>query len=189
MARRLLVAGLAAGTLLAFGATGALGSNGNPHAVKAYVGYADTLRPPAFTPTPWMGDTGVTFVGTAAPWDAGAIMLANPSHNPLTVDDVSVAIGTSTFDLWGPYPIVIPGKARLILTQTAFYNFDTSDVAPGTCDTPSTIIPIVDVTVGARSTLTRTYLDSGQVLNTGGIDPAVCGGLEGHAWQRVTPTE
>jgi hypothetical protein len=60
-------------------------SQGDPHAVKVSVGYADTLRAPAFTPSPWAGDPGVTFIGTGAPWGAGALKLENPSANALTV--------------------------------------------------------------------------------------------------------
>ena len=51
--------------------------------VKVSVGYADTLRSPAFTPTPWLGTAGVIFIGSSAPWDAGAILLDNPSANAL----------------------------------------------------------------------------------------------------------
>jgi hypothetical protein len=152
----------------------------------AYVGYADTLRAPPFVPSPWAGDPGVTFVGTDAPWDAGAVRLDNPSKNPLTVDDVSVEIGAVSIDLWGPYPIIVPGKSRLILTQTDFFNFDTSDVVAGPCDSPSTVIPVVHVTVGSHMR-TKSFRDVGQVLITAGIDPAVCTGAnEGHAWQRIT---
>ncbi len=195
MRSRLLVVGVLAGAIAAVvpfvATTAAVGSNGDPHAVKAYVGYADTLRAPPFTPSPWMGDPRVTFRGTGPDWDAGAIMLRNPSHNPLTVDDVNVEIGVTTYDLWAPYPIVVPGKGTLILTQTAFFDFDTSDV-PGNdvtvpCDTPSTDIPAVHVTVGARHPKTKTFFDNTQVLNTGGVDPVTCtpGANEGHAWKRV----
>jgi len=142
-------------------------SQGDPHAVKVSVGYADTLRAPAFTPSPWAGDSGVTFIGTGAPWDAGVLKLDNPSTNALTVDDVSVVLGPFTFDLWGPYPITVPGKSTLILTQTAFYNFDTSDVVAGPCDAPSSVIPVINVTVGARNQETKTFEDTGQVLDTG----------------------
>jgi len=178
-----LVLGVMASLALA---SSAAASKGDPHAVKAYVGYADTLRAPGFVPSPWAGDPGVTFVGTVAPWDAGAVRLDNPSRNPLTVDDVSVQFGAVSIDLWGPYPIIVPGKSRLILTQTDFYNFDTSDVVAGPCDSPSNVIPVVHVTVG-RHMRTKSFRDVGQVLITGGIDPAVCTGAdEGHAWQRIT---
>jgi hypothetical protein len=177
--------------LAVFGAASAAGSHGDPHAVKLSVGYADTLRAPEFTPTPWQGDPGVTFIGTGAPWDAGALKIDNPSANMLTVDDVSVEVGSSTFDLWGPYPITVAGKSTLILTQTDFFNFDTSDPAAGPCDAPSNVVPVIHVTVGAQHHETQTFYDTGQVLDTGGIDPATCTGAnEGHAWtQLAEPAE
>jgi hypothetical protein len=171
-------------------ATSAMGSNGDPHAVKAYAGYADNVHTvPGFLPSPWAGDPGVTFRGSATPWDAGAIRLDNPSKNPLTVADVSVTIGATVYDLWGPYPIVVPGKSTLILTQTVQFDFDTSeDPSQGTCAAPSSVIPVIHVTVGARKPKTKTFKDVHQVLNTGGRDPILCPGItnEGIQWHRVT---
>ncbi len=82
---RLIVAAIIGGSI-GWGAAPAF-AQADPHAVKVSVGYADTLRSPAFTPTPWQGTPGVIFIGSGPPWDAGAIMLNNPSANALTVDD------------------------------------------------------------------------------------------------------
>jgi hypothetical protein len=64
----------------------------------------------------------------------------NPSAQPLTIDDVTVEVGSAAYDLWGPYPIVVPGKGNVILTQTEEFNFDTSEAGgEATCE-PSGII-------------------------------------------------
>ena len=161
--------------------------------VKVSVGYADTLRNPAFTPTPWLGTAGVIFIGSSAPWDAGAILLDNPSANALTVDDVKVELGApfGTFDIWGPYPIVIPGKGSAVLTQTTQFNFDTSDMSTGICSAPSSFKPVVRVTVGVstmvcKQNCTTSFIDADQVLITGGLDVAACTGAdEGQPFQEI----
>jgi hypothetical protein len=158
----------------------------NVHSMKVYVGYADGIRGDSTVPSPWDGDPGVIFVGGGTNFDAGAIRIVNPSAQPLTVGDVWVQIGAFQYDLWGPYPIVVPGKGSAILTQTTQYDFDTSE--PGGVDTcePTGVVPVIHITVGSRHAKTRTFLDKGQVLNTGGIDPASCTGAnEGIPWTRV----
>jgi hypothetical protein len=184
--KKQIAAFLAVGLLLGSGVAFA----GDPHAVKVSVGYADTLRSPVFTPSPWLGSPGVSlFIGTAFSWDAGAIKLDNPSAQPLTVDSVTVDIGTATgINPWlGFLPIVIPGKGTAILTQTTFFNFDTSDVLAGSCTSPNSLVPVVHVTVGAGNPLTKDFVDEDQVLNTGGRDLSVCppGTNEGHDWEAV----
>ena len=180
----LLLGGTLAALVLAPGTPAAAASN--VHAMKVYVGYADGLRGDPTVPAPWEGDPGVVFVGGGTTFDAGAIRIVNPSAQPLTIDDVSVDIGDNHYDLWGPYPIVVPGKGSAILTQMEQFDFDTSEAGPeGTCD-PTGEIPVIHIVVGSRHTKTRTFLDEDQVLNTGGIDPARCFDQnEGHPWSRV----
>ena len=102
-----------------------------------------------------------------------------------TIDDVSVDVGSAHYDLWGPYPIVVGGKSSQILTQTAEFDFDTSEPSVTTCD-PTGEIPLVHIVVGSRNPKTRTFTDSGQVLNTGGVDPGSCTlASEGHDWVRL----
>jgi hypothetical protein len=182
--RSLLLGGMLATLVLTPGSPA--GAASNVHSMKVFVGYADGLRGSPTVPSPWDGDAGVTFVGDGVQFDAGAIRIVNPSAQPLTIGGVTVDIGAVQYDLWGPYPIVIPGKGSAILTQTEEFNFDTSE--PGgveTCD-PTGDIPVIHIVVGSRHAKTRTFLDKGQVLNTGGIDPAACTlANEGQGWVRI----
>ena len=144
------------------------------------VGYADGLRGAGFFPNPWNGDAGVTFVGTpgASP-DAGAIRIINNSATPLTINDVSATVGANTFDLWGSN--VLGAGDSLILTQTAYYNFDTSDFSNTGCGTSDGVIPTVTVTENGTPTI---FNDTGEVLNTNGYDFA-CVGNESFQWRTI----
>jgi hypothetical protein len=185
------------------------------HRLKVSVAYADNFHSGPTLPSPWMGSPGVTnFVGTdGSPgneWEAGAIMLTNPSSSPLTVDSVVVDIGGDFFgtgvgtanclpagntpcDPWNinsAAPLVIPAKGIAILTNTVGginSNFDSSDVgSQGTCGSPSRIKPRIHVTVGTTNQVTSNFIDDHQVLNTGGVDPIACGATtEGLPWTEV----
>ena len=181
--RSLFACGMLSALVLVPGSPATAASN--VHAMKVFVGYADGIRGDSTVPSPWDGDEGVRFIGGGDAFDAGAIRIVNPSRRPLTINDVSVEIGSATYDLWGPYPIVVAGKSSLVLTQTVQYDFDTSEAAIATCE-PSGDIPLVDIVVGSRNPKTRTFTDTGQVLNTGGVDPGACSGAnEGHDWVRI----
>jgi hypothetical protein len=185
--KSLLLGGALAALTLVPGSPVQAAPNGhsNVHAMKVSVGYADGLRGDPTVPSPWDGDPGVLFVGGGIQFDAGAIRIVNPSAQPLTIDDVWVAIGAQQYDLWGPYPIVVPGKGSAILTQTEEFNFDTSEPGFTTCE-PTGDVPAIHITVGSRHPKTRTFLDTGQVLNTGGIDTAFCNNVnEGQPWVRI----
>jgi hypothetical protein len=173
--------------------TGHSNGHSNVHAMKVYVAYADGIRGDPTIPSPWDGDEGVVFIGAGVGdpgrFDAGAIRIVNPSSQQLTLDDVWVAIGSAQYDLWGPYPVVVPGKGSAILTQTdpLNFNFDTSEPGVVSCE-PTGVIPVVHITVGSRHPKTRTFVDTDQVLNTGGVDVGAgeCGGAnEGLPWVRV----
>lgn len=146
------------------------------------VGYADGLRGAGFFPSPWFGDPNVVFVGTppssGAP-DAGAIMITNTSGSSITVNDISVNIGGNIFDLWGSNTL-LAGQS-LIVTQTSFYNFDSSDFSGSSCGVNNGVLPTVTATVDGVAT---TFTDSGQVLNTSGYDFA-CQGNESFAWRPI----
>jgi hypothetical protein len=139
------------------------------------------------TGTPGAPDkNGCIFVGTPGPntdWDAGVIKIDNPltgpSALPLVVQNVTVDIGPATsIDIWKAFfPITIPPGGTLILTEDGnLFNFDTSDFPPGGGEIPPACIPdkfqpLIAVTVGTgASQLVRTFSDTGQVLNDGGID-------------------
>jgi Big-like domain-containing protein len=162
-------------------------SPGQPADYSVLVGYADlTHAVPANFPTPWEGSPGVIFKGcpSCPILDTGAVRIMNNMGGTLTVNAVIVRLGTCTFNLW-PSNISLPLGGELIVTQTAsggdggclvHGRSDTLEVGAhgadgtGVC-TNSNIIPQVDVTVNG---VTTTYADTGQILNTGGIDVETC---------------
>ena len=127
-------------------------------------------------------------IGTPGPngeWDAGVLKIDNPSTTtPLVVQSVTVDIGPVTgIDPWatGVFPQTIPPGNTLMLTEDlGTFDFDTSDIPPaaapppqGSC-THDTFIPLIHVTVGTSTQLTRNFADTTQVLNTGGVDKGRC---------------
>lgn len=157
--------------------------------ISVSVGYADNIRAnPANFPTPWEGSPNVIFEGctptASCELDAGAIMVFNNTASAVTVNSVVLHMSTCTYDLW-PHDVTLPAGAQLIVTQTLSGSdngctsngrMDTSDVGPngvgwsGMC-TQSGVIPVVDVTINGT---TSSFQDTGQVLNTGGVDAALC---------------
>ena len=148
--------------------------------LSLYVGYADGLRPAgSIFPFPWLGSPNVIFIGSGAPFDAGALRLDNNSDTPMTFDSITVDLPSQAhFDIW-PHGQVLPAHQILILTQTAFFNFDTSDFSG--CGGNDGVIPAVNVTQGG---VTTTFKDTGQILNTFGFDLA-CRGNESQSWTRI----
>ena len=124
-------------------------------------------------------------MGNAGPYDAGALLINNPSNNPLDVDDVSVSVGGTVTDLWGSF--VVPPKSSAILTQTMSYNFDTSDENSRQCSADG-VIPTITVTVAQAPQHPFVFADASQVLNTGGIDQDTCTTQpnESHGWVRTS---
>ena len=172
-----------------------------PSEVQAFVGYADTLRAnPTNFPTPWSGSSNVVFAGCTVncSFDAGAVRLVNNTPLPVTVDSVVVKLSTCSFDMWPHGTVLQPGQ-QFIVTQTASGAadgcdnaagfFDTSDIGPngqgwsGHCN-QSGVIPEVDATIDG---VLNTFTDSGQVLNTGGVDKASCpaGSNESTQWTLI----
>jgi hypothetical protein len=165
--------------------------------ISVFVGYADSLRADATSfPTPWQGAPRTTFEGcapaAACVYDAGAVRVVNNSSGTVVVNAIAVHIDTCTYTGW-PSATLTPG-ADLIVTQLTSgetsgctatpAEMDTSDVGPGGSGyaghcTPDGILPTVDVTINGTTT---SYTDSGQVLNTGGIDAGVCTGNESIQW-------
>jgi PKD repeat protein len=173
-----------------------------PTPISVYVGYYDTHHPdhPRTKPSPWKGSPGVTFVGTADSgtngWDSSCIRIENLTSSPLAVT-VTADIGSEHFSLWGSRSI--PAGGTLILAQTGFENFDGSDTNeagcygcdPDLCLTRvSSTVPVVHVTMNGTTTH---YYDTGQIMNTHGVDGAGCpdtGGTrndESQAWTQIGP--
>jgi len=158
--------------------------------IGVFVGYADSLRADATNfPTPWAGSPQTTFEGclpvASCEYDGGGIRIVNNTGSTVTVNAIAVHIDSCTYTGW-PSAVLSPG-ADLIVAQLASgvasgcsgpspAHFDTSDVGPnggsytGIC-TPDGIQPTVDVTVNSQ---TMVYTDAGQVLNSGGVDGALC---------------
>jgi hypothetical protein len=168
-----------------------------PTGLAVYVGYADSLRVDAQNfPTPWVGSPQTIFEGcaptSACVYDAGAVRFVNNTSAPMTVASIAVHMDTCTFAGWGGATLA-PGS-DLIITQLASGvadgctptadAFDTSDLGPGgsaysgICR-PNGIVPVVDATVNG---IPVSLSDSGQVLNTGGVDAGICAGNESIQW-------
>jgi hypothetical protein len=109
-----------------------------------FVGYADTLRPSGFFPSIWIGDPNVvsqtTLPGT---FDSGAVRIDNTGATPITITNFTVTLngGAPSFSIWGPLTIN-PGKIG-IFTQTASFNFDSSDSGPFGGLPPADLAPTV----------------------------------------------
>ena len=172
--------------------------------VAVYCGYYDTHHPNYLKPkpNPWRGSANVVFVGTpdksgGNDWDTAAMRIDNLTSSSLSGVVVSVDVGSKHFALWGTNSI--PAGYALILAQTAFENFDGSDLNsagcyscnPNDCLTKiSSIKPVVHVTVNG---VTTNYTDSNQLINTGGVDRAGCPYTgtrndESESWGQIFPS-
>ncbi|HVA20823.1 MAG TPA: hypothetical protein VNN74_01840 [Candidatus Micrarchaeia archaeon] len=154
-----------------------------PAALVVSVGYADTLRASPLFPNPWDGAPNMTVVGPGPTYDSGAIEPSDTTRSPIAVTDVSVQIGTATFDLWGT-AVTVPANGNRILAQTDGENFDSSDVGVPGC-TPDGLIPTVTSTTGGTA---YPHTDRTQILDTGGIDLGGTGcppRNESHPWTLI----
>jgi hypothetical protein len=164
------------------------------------VGYADSFRANATNfPTPWSGSPRTVFEGcvTACTFDSGAVEVLNNTGSTVTVNSIAVHVGSCTFTGWPA--AILPNGHGVIVTQTASdanedcdgpLQFDSSDAAPVTSCDPLVgiqqgVIPVVDVTINGTTT---SYLDSGRVLNTGGIEYGACIGNESIQWTKIGST-
>jgi fibronectin type 3 domain-containing protein len=159
--------------------------------LNVFVGYFDTHEFPftANQPNPWPYKDPSSFDGTPCPkypndttcWDAGAIRLDNPGATDVTGVQGVVTVGSETYGLWGSSQTV-KAHGTLVLTETGSSqnseNFDLSDEPPNAYNggltascANSGAIPNVKITIGGTTT---SYLDTGQVLNTGGVDGGHC---------------
>ena len=177
--------------------------------LNVFVGYMDThsVASSSKQPKPWPYTDPTSYVGSPCPsypssttcWDAAALRLDNPGSVDVIGVHVVVVIGSKTYNLWGASMTVKAG-GTLVLTETGAQNsanFDGSDFSPNSYNGGNTAscvnsgaVPDVRVTVG---TTTTSYLDSGQVLNGGGVDSGHCvngsfvsGRIdESHPWAQI----
>jgi hypothetical protein len=138
-------------------------------------------------------------------YDAGAIRIeATSESGALSVTGGKVVIGPCTYEPWPGLNVTIQPGENLILTQTGKHqctstltaeqdNFDTSEsflkstqyqefLNTGTCSNDG-FIPAITLTINGQTT---TLNDSGQTLNTGGLDPDICTGTsEVREWSQL----
>jgi hypothetical protein len=151
--------------------------------VEVGVGYADGLRPNVGTPfpTPWRGDAGVHFIGESNPnasFECGVICFNNIGTSDIVLDPGLTVDGFqngASFQLWdgiiGTGVTIAPGEMAIV-AQTVEYDFDTSDQTSGTETNPDNFKPVIHASFDGGTT-TASYIDTAQVLNTGGFDLAL----------------
>ena len=177
--------------------------------LNLFVGYMDTHTVPfsANQPNPWPYTDPSSFKGSPCSrypndttcWDASALRLDNPGSVDVAGVHAVVIIGIRTYDLWGSN-LTVKAHGTLVLTETGSQNstnFDGSDYPPNSYNGGSTAscvnsgaIPNVRITIAGTTT---TYMDSGQVLNGGGVDSGHClngrfvsGRMdESHPWSQI----
>jgi hypothetical protein len=175
---------------------------GRAHAaanVAVQVGYADNLRAnPANFPTPWEGAPDVTYGGCTGgcTFDAGAVRVINNTGLDVHLDYVKVHLDTCTYDIWR-HDIPLAPNGQYIVTQTintfsagctSDGSFDTSDIGPGGANwagdcNQSGVVPVVEISVDG---VVSSFKDTGQILNTKGVDGASCGmGNESQQWAPI----
>jgi len=159
------------------------------NAVEIFVGYADNLRPSPFFPSPFFGDPSVAlFAGQnpAVGIDTGAVRILNNTLSNIVITSVDVKMrnGAGTdYNLWSSFlPFtLLPGK-NAIFTQTAQFNFDSSDndLIPGASSTnncspgggPISTTPACTGNPALVIINGVSNADTGHVLDTGGFDLA-----------------
>ena len=100
----------------------------------------------------------------------GVSFLAAPSvSQAVTINNVTVTIGTTVFALW-TFPVTLNPGETLVLTQNSGYNFDTSDLA---CGNPASVAncAAASILVHPSVGLDTSKTDSTKVLTVGGKDP------------------
>ncbi len=120
--------------------------------------------------------------------------MRNNSLSPVTVNSVTLRIGSCR--LTYPRPGHRLQSANLLIEAQAASGsvegchpktgwMDTSDVSPGAYCVPSSLIPLVTVTVDQ---IPYSYPDDGKVLTTGGVDGASCSSRhnESHPWRQLS---
>ncbi len=160
---------------------------------ETFVGYADNLRPSPFFPAGlctgnfWNGSSGMSSTCTSQSMDSGAIMFVNNGTTNLVITGLTETnqpgIGSGIlYNPWGPLSFTLAPGQDAVFTQTASYNFDSSDnpfissnsptnnCSVGTLASTSLCTanaPVLTLTVNGSPV---TLLDTAHVLDTGGYD-------------------
>jgi PEP-CTERM motif len=164
--------------------------------LQVQVGYADNLRGSPFFPSPWCGDPGTTFDGSSAndgcgmSFDSGAIRIINNGAATVSVSAVSVNVGGVVTAIWnnGGAFTIAPGESAILAQTSNSQNFDSSDQpnGPFSCCVNDGVIPVVTITADS---VTKMFSDTGQVLNTSGVDFACetldCSTNESFGWRDI----
>jgi hypothetical protein len=141
ISRKLLSATALAAVATGFGAMEARAA---VDTFNVYVGYADSLRPSGFFPSPWLLDPGVVSESsTGQLFDSGAIRIQNTGTTVLNFTDFTVTMnggGGPTYNFWNPLSVGVGQNG--IFTQTFQYNFDSSDNSPNGASPPGNIFPL-----------------------------------------------
>ena len=153
-----------------------------PASVQVYVAYADNRTAATFYPNPWYYTPNTFFAGTHGPaYDTGAIMIVNIGTAPVVLSrgaSVSGLNNGKVYQIWDGLIAetgrsIAPGS-RLVLTQTTTCavnnvatcsNFNTGASTIGSTATNN--IPVIRLTLNG---VPRSFSDTGQILNTGGVD-------------------
>lgn len=166
--------------------------------LQVFVGYADSLRPSGFFPSPFAGAPGVIYEGQdpgSASLDSGTVRIDNKGTMPITIAGLTVTLNPGTgpipFSLWSSLVTLAPGQ-KVIYAQTAQFNFDSSDYgflgsSPigidaahplGGCTNPGALDPTqqsdcrIDAPVVSftENGKVLSFTDSGHILDTFGYD-------------------
>src|SRR5256886_937479 len=99
----------------------------NPGPYNLSPGYADTIRPAGTSsfPFPWNGAANTTFIGGGSPYDTGGLRFDNNTNQPITLNHVTVDIGTHHYDPWS-LDLTIPANGMLVPSTPTAPTFDTS---------------------------------------------------------------
>lgn len=104
---------------------------------SVFFGYADSVRPSGFFPTPWLGAPNVVSqTGPGLIFDSGAVRIDNTGAMSIAITNFQVELNPggspATIAIWGPGTqlVIAPGQAG-IFTQfpNDGQNFDSSDFA------------------------------------------------------------
>jgi hypothetical protein len=174
--------------------------------LKVSVGYANSEEQYPRTdgfPADWgthSGTTGsVTFLGDPYVsgfgiliWDSGGVRLDNSTDQAISLDKVTVAIGTKRYnandELWPAAQLVVPAHGTLILASAGGKDFDTSDAGGlevGCKGPPYPPTPQIEITrAGAKTTFYDTLRLIPNPTTKFTVLNFDCGD-ETHPWQRV----